>query len=62
MKSVLPRLPRLLSIEDVAKALQVSKQTIRRWITGAELRSHRLCRQIRISEEDLAAFLGRRRA
>ena len=57
-----PRLPRLLSIEDVAKALQVPKQTIRRWITDAELRSHRLGRQIRISEEDLAAFLGRRRA
>ena len=57
-----PRLPCLLSIKDAAKALKVSTKTIRRWIDDAELRVHRLGRQLRISEEDLAAFVNKRRS
>ena len=56
------RLPRLLSIKDVAKVLQVSTKTIRRWINDADLRVHRFGRQLRVSEEDLAAFVNKRRS
>ena len=56
------RLPRLLDLPDAAKALRVSVKTVRRWIEQRELRVHRLGRQLRISEEDLAAFVNRSRA
>jgi excisionase family DNA binding protein len=55
------RLPRLLAVSEVAALLQVSPKTVRRWIERRELRTHRLGRQLRVSEEDLAAFLGQRR-
>ena len=55
------RLPRLLAVGEVAELLQVSSKTVRRWIERQELRTHRLGRQLRVSEEDLAAFLGQRR-
>jgi excisionase family DNA binding protein len=35
--------------------------TIRRWIAADDLIIHRLGRQVRISEIDLAVFLARRR-
>ncbi len=56
-----PRLPRLLAVSEVAELLRVSTKTVRRWIERQELRTHRLGRQLRVAEEDLAAFLGRRR-
>ena len=55
------RLPRLLAVTEVAQLLQVSSKTVRRWIERRELRAHRLGRQLRVAEEDLAAFLGQRR-
>jgi excisionase family DNA binding protein len=55
------RLPRLLAVSEVAELLQVSTKTVRRWIERRELRTHQLGRQLRVSEEDLAAFLGQRR-
>jgi len=55
------KLPRLLSVVDAAQQLGVSPKTIRRWINRGELSIHRLGRQLRISEEDLAAFLRDRR-
>lgn len=55
------RLPRLLAVSEVAQLLQVSSKTTRRWIEGGELRVHHLGRQLRVSEEDLATFLNRRR-
>lgn len=70
MKSVLPvhtrtrkppNLPHLFSIETVAAMLDVSPKTVRRWISAGELPVHRLGRQIRISEADLAAFIARAR-
>jgi len=48
-------------VSEVAELLQVSTKTVRRWIERRELRTHRLGRQLRVSEEDLAAFLGQRR-
>ncbi len=56
-----PRLPRLLAVSEVAELLRVSTKTVRRWIERQELRTHRLGRQLRVAEEDLAAFLGQRR-
>jgi excisionase family DNA binding protein len=48
-------------VAEVAERLAVSTKTVRRAITRQELRVHRLGRQIRISEEDLQAFLACRR-
>lgn len=56
------RLPRLLSLPDVAQTLRVSVKTVRRWIAQGELRIHTLGRQLRVSEEDLSAFINRRRS
>ena len=52
---------RLLMVNEVAELLQVSSKTVRRWIERQELRTHRLGRQLRVTEEDLAAFLAQRR-
>ena len=49
------------TVADIATQLGLSTKTVRRWITSKELRVHRLGRQLRISAEDLAAFLGQRR-
>lgn len=56
------RLPRLLALKDVAQMLQVSVKTVRRWIEQGELRIHTLGRQLRVSEEDLSAFINKRRS
>lgn len=66
MKPVLPAgprsaVPRCFSIPTVAAQLDVSPKTVRRWIDAGDLPVHRLGRQLRISEPDLAAFLARSR-
>lgn len=48
----------LLSIEKVADRCDVSVRTVRRWIAGRELVAHKLGRQWRVSEADLATFLA----
>ena len=55
-------LPRMLSPADVAALLQVSTRTVRRWIEASELRVHRLGRQLRVSEDDLSAFVKSKRS
>lgn len=52
----------LLTVGDVARRLQVSQKTVRRWIEGGELAVHRLGRQLRISPPDLDTFLRVRRS
>ena len=53
---------RLLSLGTVANRLEVLIKTVRRWIGRGELRAHDLGRQIvRVSEEDLMAFVNHRR-
>jgi excisionase family DNA binding protein len=52
---------RLYSIDAVAEMLGVSSKTVRRLIAIEEFRIHRIGRQIRISEADLAAYLARSR-
>jgi excisionase family DNA binding protein len=55
-------LPRLLSVDSVAAELDVSTKTVRRWISTERLPTHRLGRQIRISEADLLAFIAQSRS
>jgi excisionase family DNA binding protein len=55
------RVPRMLAVADIAEVTRVSTRTVRRWIDSGDLRVHRLGRQVRVSEEDLAAFLNQRR-
>ena len=59
--STATRLPRMLTIEQVAAQLQVSPRTIRRWIAAGDLRAHHLNVLVRIAEDDLAAFLNQHR-
>ena len=51
----------LFTLAQVAKRLQVSTKTVRRWIENDDLIAHRLGRQLRISEGDLQAFIKARR-
>lgn len=53
-----PRLPTMLSVEQIALQVGVSIKTVRRWIERRELHCHRLGRTIRVSEDDLVAFLN----
>ena len=56
------RLPRLLPLDEVAQTLHVSIKTVRRWIQQGALHAHQFGRQLRITEEDLAAFINRARS
>ncbi len=54
---------RLLTVDQVAERLQVNEQTIRRWLREGELTGVPFGGRTgwRIGEEDLQAFLERRR-
>jgi excisionase family DNA binding protein len=54
-------LPRLLSLTKVAAQLDVSTKTVRRAIKRGELPVHRIGRQARVSDWDLAAYIALRR-
>jgi excisionase family DNA binding protein len=51
----------LLSISAVAKRLDVSIRTVRRLVNDKAIAIHRIGRQIRISEADLAAYVQSQR-
>ena len=51
----------LWTVEQVAQHCSVSARTTRRWIEAGALRAHRLGHLVRVSEEDLAAFLAAHR-
>jgi len=50
-----------LTLQQVAQCCAVSTRTTRRWIEAGALRAHRFGQLVRISEEDLAAFLAAHR-
>ena len=54
-------LPPLFSIPEVAAWFKVSQKTVRRWIERGDLTTHKIGRQIRITEPDLLTFLRLRR-
>lgn len=47
----------LLSVAEVARRLGVSPKTVRRLIDSKAIVIHRIGRQIRISEADLATYI-----
>ena len=51
---------RFLSLEDVADRLQVSDQTVRRWIKSGKLTAYKPGLEYRIREADLEEFLRAR--
>jgi excisionase family DNA binding protein len=51
----------LLDVDGVADRLDVSSKTVRRHIDRGDLAVHRIGRLLRVSEEDLANFVARRR-
>lgn len=53
--------PRLLAVPEVADLLQVCTKTIHRWIQRGDLHVHRIGRTIRISRDDIDAFLAKHR-
>lgn len=56
-----PTLGPLLSVADVAERLDVSSKTVRRLIDSKSIAIHRIGRQIRISEADLAMYVRSQR-
>jgi excisionase family DNA binding protein len=60
--AMLPPVPaHLLPVQVVAQRLGVSTKTVRRLIDRKAIVVHRIGRQIRISEPDLAAYVQSRR-
>jgi excisionase family DNA binding protein len=53
--------PQYLSIKNLAQRLEVSPRTIHRWIAAGQLRVHTPGGLVRVSEEDVAAFMAARR-
>lgn len=51
----------LLTIEEVAQALKVSKMTIYRYIKAKKLPAYKLEQELRIKEDDLTEFLRQRK-
>jgi excisionase family DNA binding protein len=57
----LPRALPMLTVEDVARQLQLSPKTVRRMIGRDDLLAHRIGRQLRVAPADLRAFISRGR-
>lgn len=53
--------PSFFTVEDVATNLGVSTKTVRRHIISGALKSYKIGRSRRISDEDYRAFLAIRR-
>jgi len=53
--------PKLLTVDDVAKALAVSKMTVYRYIKTKKLCAYKLEQELRIKEVDLQNFLEERK-
>lgn len=45
--------------EEVAEKLKASRRTVYRWIKKGELKSFKAGKLVRITREDLEAFIGR---
>ena len=60
MTTIPAKLSPLLTISEVAEHLKVDPRTVRRALKKGELHAHYVGRQIRVSQDDLAAFLSMR--
>lgn len=62
MKTHPPKSPTIFyTIEQIAKFVEVSTRTVRRWIQDRLLVAHRINGLVRISEADFQAFLATHR-
>jgi excisionase family DNA binding protein len=52
---------RFFTIQQVADQLAFNEKTVRCWIASGELKAHKFGAAVRISEDDLRAFLAMRR-
>jgi len=53
--------PLLLTIQEVAKTLKVSKMTIYRYIKAKKIPAYKLEQELRVKESDLQSFLDNRK-
>lgn len=49
-----------LTIKDICELLKVSRATVNRWIQSRKLRSKKIGRLVRVSSQDLGAFIDGR--
>ena len=54
-------LPQYLSVSVVARLLEVSQATVRRWIARGELDAIRINGVVRVAVDELAVFIERHR-
>jgi excisionase family DNA binding protein len=52
---------RFLTVREAADQVRYTERHVRRWIADGKLPVHRFGRSIRIAQEDLDAFIARRR-
>jgi excisionase family DNA binding protein len=51
-------LPNFLTVDEVAETINVSTRTVHRLIETEALAAHHFGRSVRVSEDDLAAYLA----
>ena len=51
----------ILTVRQIAEKLQVNTETVYRWLRDGKLTGYRANRLWRVSEQDLEAFLQRKR-
>ena len=56
-----PTTRRFYTIDEVAGILNVHPRTVRRYIDCGDLKSHKMGRSVRISDDDLRAYTALRR-
>ena len=49
---------RFCTIQQIAEQIGVSDKTVRRWIASGDLKAHKFGAAVRISADDLRAFLA----
>jgi excisionase family DNA binding protein len=54
-------LERFYSVEEIAERLQVSDQTVRRWVKSGKLAAFKPGKELRIRPSDLEEFLESRK-
>ena len=56
-----PKSKAFWTIQGLAEHLDVSERTVHRWIHSGDIVAHRFGRSVRISDNDLRAFLAAHR-
>ena len=56
------KIPKFLTIKQVAERLEFSTRTVWRWVEDGELVVHRFRGSVRVAEADLNAFLAGHRS